>query len=241
MRSPTFNLERKLWSKGYRYIVGLDEVGRGALAGPVVAGAVIFPSPTTNSSAQSFPTRRVEKLEGLRDSKLLSPKQREELAPAIKRVCLSWSIGQSSEKEIMEKGIGPATELAMLRAINNLNVHPDFHLIDYFRLQGIDSQAQEGVVDGDTLVASIAAASVIAKVYRDHLMIDHHTNYPDYNFAAHKGYGTKYHLKALSRYGPCPLHRLNFISSLLLEKSSPSGETWRKKTPEKRIFSASGG
>lgn len=208
MISPTFHYEQELWQQGYQYVAGLDEVGRGALAGPVVAGAVIF-----TPAALGF-LRRNGALYGLRDSKLLSPKQREKLAPLIKINARAWAVGAVSQKVIDRGGIAAATERAMFLAIKKLDVKPDFHLIDYFCLKEIAPDRQSGVADGDTLVASIAAASVIAKVYRDALMTRFHETYPHYGFDRHKGYGTEFHQEALRRFGPCPLHRLSFLSEI---------------------------
>ncbi len=205
MIHPTFKLEQQLWSQGYQYVVGLDEVGRGALAGPVVAGAVVFTPDAVGL------LRRNGALCSLRDSKLLSPKQRERLAPLIKSCAFAWAVGAVSQRLIDRHGIVAATERAMLLAIDELAVTPDFHLIDYFCLKEISPDRQSGVADGDTLVASVAAASVIAKVYRDALMVKWHETFPRYGFDRHKGYGTKFHKEALRRFGPCLLHRLSFL------------------------------
>lgn len=203
---PTFKLERQLWQKGYRFVAGLDEVGRGALAGPVVAGAVIFSSTAVRLLCRNGA------LAGLRDSKLLSPNQRENLTPVIKKYALTWAVGAVSQSVIDKIGIAVATEQAMLKALSGLTVKPDFHLIDYFRLKELPPEQQLGVADGDTLIASIAAASVIAKVYRDGLMVKLHKTYPQYGFARHKGYGTDLHREAIRNFGPCPLHRRSFLS-----------------------------
>lgn len=230
MITPTFKHERQLWSQGYRYVAGVDEVGRGAWAGPLVAAAVIFPSPrestvNSHSAAEEKPFGFIRQPEGLgnrrrhdftllRDSKLLSPTQREKLAPLIKKASLVWAVAEVSVEFIQTRGLTAATEMAMLTALKKLGLVPDFHLIDYFTLKALPPEKQRGLKHGDTFVASIAAASVIAKVHRDALMVKLHHKFPRYGWAANKGYGTKFHQKALARHGPCPLHRLNFLPSL---------------------------
>lgn len=200
MTTPTFAEEIDLWSKGFEFVAGIDEVGRGALAGPVVAAAVVFPR--RNNLTQGVP---------LRDSKLLSPAQRERLSPLIKKTALAWAVAEVSVTVINEKGIARAAEMAMMKAIRNLTVQPDFHLIDYFHLRNIPDHCQKGITKGDTLVASIAAASIIAKVHRDHLMVKFHEQYPAYGFDRHKGYGTEFHRGVLRQIGPSPLHRPAFL------------------------------
>lgn len=191
-------------------MAGLDEVGRGALAGSVVAGAVVFTP--ENGSGKGLSLLRKDNPLPLRDSKLLSPSQRERLAPLIKKRALAWAVGAVSQKVIDKIGIAAATERAMLKALSCLTVKPDFYLIDYFRLKSLPMEQQLGVTDGDTLVSSIAAASVIAKVYRDSLLVKLHRTYPRYGFSQHKGYATAFHREALHRFGPCPLHRQSFLS-----------------------------
>ncbi len=211
MITPTFAEEISLWLKGYQFVAGLDEVGRGALAGPVVAAAVIFPC--RDSLTQGVPLRdgKGTPYDSLRDSKLLSPAQRERLSPLIKKAALAWAVAEVSVTIINKKGIARASEMAMMKALRHLTITPDFHLVDYFHLRDIPSHCQKGITKGDTLVASIAAASIIAKVYRDHLMVKYHKQYPDYGFDHHKGYGTEFHRKMLERIGPSPLHRLAFL------------------------------
>lgn len=227
MVQPTFDHEQQLWAKGYRYVAGVDEVGRGAWAGPLVAAAVIFPGWLARvASAEGVPSsaRRVSAdvgrdeptagpalLKKLRDSKLLSPAQRERLDPLIKEQAITWAIGEVSVAFINGHGIAAATQAAMQLALKKLELRPDFHLIDYFKLQSLPADRQLGLTRGDTFVASIAAASVIAKVYRDRWMVSCHRSYPRYGFDRHKGYGTLFHRQALKRFGPCPLHRRAFI------------------------------
>jgi ribonuclease HII len=187
--------ERELASRGARRIAGVDEVGRGCLAGPVVAAAVILD-----------PDRPVR---GLRDSKLLSRGERERLAARIEDRAIASGIGAADAGEIDSLNILRATLLAMRRAVAALQVSPDYLLVDALHVPGVDLP-QEGVVHGDRLVASIAAASILAKVHRDALMRSFHDLYPGYGFSSHMGYGTSGHLVALRRLGPTPLHRATF-------------------------------
>lgn len=187
--------ERTLAKEGYQYIAGLDEVGRGPLAGPVVAACVILPLEC--------------KLPGLNDSKKLSPAEREELAELIMRKAVAWSIGSVDNQEIDRLNILQATKKAMLMAISNIAYKPDYLLIDALELES--SIAQEGIIQGDSHSASIAAASILAKTYRDSLMVDLDELYPEYGFSVHKGYGTAQHYEALRQYGPCPIHRQSFL------------------------------
>lgn len=209
MVTPTFKQERRLWAQGYRFVAGVDEVGRGSWAGPLVAAAVIFPPPRENLSKRSD-LRKVGPLKW-RDSKLLTPRQREALVPLIKKTVLAWAIGTVSVKFINTHGLTRATEAALLKALKKLKIAPDFHLIDYFTLKALPPEKQRGIKHGDTLVASIAAASVIAKVYRDNLMLKLHRKHPHYGWDKNKGYGTWFHQKSLRQHGLCPLHRLNFL------------------------------
>jgi len=194
---PTLNIENQLWNSGYTYIAGLDEVGRGSFAGPVVVGAVIFPKNSTL-------------LAGIADSKLLKPKIREQLATEIKKLALFWSIAEIGLDEINKLGIGKATQLAFKKAVMGLKNSPDFLLIDAFFIDGIDRKIQRPVVNGDKLCASISAASIIAKVHRDNLMVKLSKQYPNYGFEKHKGYGTLYHREAIKKYGLSKIHRTSF-------------------------------
>ena len=195
---PTLTEENQLWRQGYRFIAGLDEVGRGALAGPVGAGAVILP-----------PELDVSLLDGVRDSKELTPAQRESLSPRIKKVALAFGVGMVSSELVDELGIVEATRRAMAQAIKKLGISPEFLLVDALKLPRIPLP-QKAIIDGDKLSLSIACASIIAKVTRDHLMINVERKYPGYGFARHKGYGTPEHLDCLDRLGPCPIHRHTF-------------------------------
>lgn len=189
------HFEQRAHSCGYQRVAGIDEVGRGPLAGPVVAAAVILP-PDIN-------------LPSVRDSKQLSAAQRESLDQLIRAYALDIAIGWVAAEEIDATDILRATFEAMLRAIQDLRLTPDFILIDgpYTLPIGIP---QQGIKQGDRRSLSIAAASVVAKVFRDRFMAEQHHHYPVYGFGCNKGYGTRRHLEALRRHGPCPLHRRSF-------------------------------
>ena len=176
-------------------IAGVDEAGRGPLAGPVVAAAVIFGAE--------------DRLKGLRDSKLLTPEARDELAIKIRARAVAWAIGESAVGEIDALNIHHATLLAMKRAIEGLGTKPEVVWIDGLHCPAVDYPAR-AIVDGDRLIASIAAASILAKTVRDAMLVELDRSYPDYGFARHKGYATAEHLAALRRLGPCPAHRRFF-------------------------------
>ncbi len=187
--------ERALSSNGVRLICGIDEAGRGPLAGPVVAAAVILPPGFS--------------VAGIRDSKLLTENQREKLYTQIVQEAISIGVGIIDHAVIDEINILQATYLAMESSLQNLYVQPDYLLIDALTLPRTNIP-QEGIIHGDNLSVSIAAASIIAKVTRDRLMTEFHREFPDYNFVSHKGYGTKEHLQNLRRYSPCRIHRKSF-------------------------------
>ena len=191
-----WEVEDSFYEKGYKLICGVDEAGRGPLAGPVCAAAVILP----------------EHLEipGLNDSKKLSDKRRRELFPIIQQQAVAYGIAFASEQEIDEINILQATFLAMQRAIDLLPVKPQLALVDGNRA-GDFGVPVKTVVKGDSLSASIAAASILAKVTRDDLMVELAEKYPDYGFEIHKGYGTKAHYAALREHGACPIHRRSFL------------------------------
>jgi ribonuclease HII len=197
-RKPTFKEEKLLRAQGYRLIAGVDEAGRGALMGPVVAGAVILPG-----------VIRASWKDKVRDSKQLRPAERETLYEYIKEGAVAVGVGISSHEVIDEIGIAKATRLAMIAAIKQLRPEPQFILIDYFRLPETPLP-QRDITYGDSLCLSIACASIVAKVTRDRLVVVMAKDYPDYGFAGHKGYGTRRHLECLRRNGPCPLHRKSF-------------------------------
>lgn len=188
--------EQQAMSEGFSLIAGVDEVGRGCLAGPVVAAACIL------DLTLSLP-------DGLDDSKKLSSSKRELIAKQLKETSIAYAIGEASPEEIDRINILEATKLAMLRAIEQLSPSADYLLIDAITLKR-PQLPQKAIIKGDTISASIAAASIIAKTYRDALMIEHDSEFPQYGFAGHKGYGAAVHLTALRQHGPCPLHRRSF-------------------------------
>ena len=195
---PDWSAERLLWKQGYLRVAGVDEVGRGPLAGPVMAAAVVFP-----------PSFRTRLLPGLRDSKQLTAKARERLAPQVRRFAAGVGIGSASPSEIDALGIVGATVAAMSRAIRELPQSADHLLVDALRLE-CDGLPCRPIIHGDALCCSIAAASIVAKVARDSLMVELDALHPGYGFARHKGYPTAEHLAALERLGPTPLHRRSF-------------------------------
>ena len=195
---PGFELENALWGHGTTYVAGVDEVGRGPLAGPVVAGAVIFPQDIDES-----------RLIGIRDSKELTASVRERLDVWIYEVAVAVGIGRASVREVDAVGIVGATRRAMSRAIGKLQPRPQALLIDALSLPGI-SLPQQCPVKGDRVSLSIAAASIVAKVARDKLMREADRRYPGYGFSRNKGYGTREHMGALELQGPCIIHRVSF-------------------------------
>lgn len=201
---PTFDEEIKLWKLGLRFVAGLDEVGRGAWAGPLVVAAVVFPP-------------HMKPLPGLRDSKLLTPSKREGLYLQIKNKALSCSVAEVGVKTIDRFGISKATQIAMRQAIKLLNVPTDFYLIDAFHVRYLKKTSQKAIKKGDQKCASIAAASVIAKVHRDTLMKKLDEIYRGYFLGRHKGYGTKIHQEAIKKLGLSPVHREVFIPQSLKE------------------------
>ncbi|MGE5276002.1 MAG: ribonuclease HII [Acidobacteriota bacterium] len=212
-------LERELARRGYRLVAGVDEVGRGCLAGPVVAAAVILPPDCV--------------LPGLDDSKRLDAEARERLEPQVRRRAVAVGVGHVEAPEIDERNILRASLRAMRQAIEALAPAPEILLVDAVRVPGV-RLPQLPVVHGDALCASIAAASIVAKVHRDRLLQDLARRYPVYGFEHHKGYGTAEHWQALRQYGPCPEHRLSFEgvatgSDRAGEVGPPSREARRRK------------
>jgi len=195
----SFTEEKVLYSQGYKYVAGIDEVGRGPLAGPVVAVAIVLPKRV----------KRSDWSEKVKDSKLLTASRREYLFEYIKESSISFGIGLISSQTIDLKGIAVATRLAMKQAVEQLSPPADYLLIDYVNLPEV-KLPQKGVVEGDSICFSIACASIIAKVTRDRMMVEFDKEYPGYGLANHKGYGTKEHLKCLQKLGPCPIHRRSF-------------------------------
>ncbi|MBR4472202.1 MAG: ribonuclease HII [Oscillospiraceae bacterium] len=198
-KADLWEIENGLHAEGFRLICGVDEAGRGPLAGPVCAAAVILPT-------GFLP-------EGLDDSKKLSEKKREQLFPVICENALAYSVAFASVEEIEEINILQAAMLAMNRAIGGLSLQPELALIDGNRCPETAMESRF-VIGGDGRCASIAAASVLAKVSRDRLMKELAEKYPQYGFEKHKGYGTRAHYEALRRFGPCPIHRMSFLKSI---------------------------
>lgn len=196
--TPSFDEERKLAGRGCRLIAGIDEVGRGPLAGPVMAAAVILPLDLDT-----------EWLSQVNDSKQLTPETREQLYPLIYKSAIAVGIGEVPAEGIDKHGIARATKIAMKKAIANLDTKPDALLIDFVRLTEVNLP-QRCIPKGDCRSVSIACASIIAKVTRDRLMVEMDRTYPGYGFAEHKGYATKEHLESIERLGACPIHRMCF-------------------------------
>ena len=191
--------KKEAFAKGYKSVCGVDEAGRGPLAGPVCAAAVILPEGVI--------------IEGVNDSKKLSEKKRESLFDVIREQALSYSIAYATVDEIEEINILNATMLAMRRAIDGLEIKADYAMIDGNKIPPLDIDA-ECIVKGDAKSMSIACASILAKVSRDRLLYKYAEEYPMYGFDKHKGYGTKVHREAILKYGPCPYHRKSFLKKL---------------------------
>ena len=200
---PNFKTEKKLFEQGYNLIAGVDEVGRGSLAGPIVAAGIIMDP-------------KKPMIRDVRDSKLLDHKKRVKLREEIYKRALCWGIGDISHLIIDKYGLTAANKLALKSAIANLKVQPDYVLIDFVTLTELEIPS-ESIVKGDAKIYSIACASIIAKVYRDELMIAASQNYPEYKFHSNKGYLTKFHLEAICEHGFCDLHRQSFwpVSAIL--------------------------
>ncbi len=198
---PDFSYETDAKNRGYNIVCGVDEAGRGPLAGPVCAAAVILPESCV--------------IDGLNDSKKLSEKKREALFPVIMQKAIAYSIAFASVEEIENFNILNATYLAMNRAVEGLKVKPDIALIDGNRAPLNAPVFCETIIKGDLKSYSVAAASVLAKVSRDRLMLEYDKKYPEYGFAAHKGYGTKAHYEAIEKFGICEIHRRSFLKNVL--------------------------
>jgi ribonuclease HII len=197
--APDLSFEIEIWQQGKQAVAGIDEAGRGALAGPVAAAAIILPADPNLS----------EVLTGVDDSKQMTPQARSRWATRLKEIALTWGVGFASHEEIDMIGIVPATRLAVRRAVEKLALQPDHLLIDYLSLPDL-AIPQTSLVKGDARCYSIAAASILAKTSRDELCYDLDNQYPGYGFGQHKGYGTAAHLAALQRLGPAPVHRRSF-------------------------------
>jgi ribonuclease HII len=220
VKSPDLSLEMAAWAEGYRVIAGIDEAGRGAWAGPVAAAAVVLPPPSPELG---------RRLHGVRDSKTLSEGQRNRLFDIIASEALAVGVGMVSNQVIVDQGIAVATRQAMAEAVQALVLRPDFLLIDYVRLPQV-AIPQKSIRRGDATSLSIAAASIIAKVSRDRLMVEAAATYPAYGFERHKGYGTRAHRQVLSEHGFTPFHRHTWApfqtladQSSALGRQSPAG------------------
>jgi ribonuclease HII len=196
---PDLSFEKNLWRSGVQHVAGMDEAGRGALAGPVAAAALILPVDRSVSKT----------LHGVRDSKELTPSARAAWAQCLRQVGLAWGVGFASQQEIDALGILPATRLAAQRALNGLAISPQHLLLDYLFLPDCPLP-QTALIKGDARSLSIAGASILAKTARDALLSELDRVHPGYGFASHKGYGTPGHLRALADLGPCQIHRLTF-------------------------------
>ena len=190
-----YKYEEELYDEGYELICGVDEVGRGPLAGPLVVCACIL--------------KPFSRIDGLNDSKQLSDKKRRELYKQIVKDCIAYNVEYISVEDVDELNIYQATKKGMLKAIAGLKVKPDYALIDAMPLSELELE-HNSIIHGDALSASVAAASIIAKVERDDYMANMDVKYPNYGFKRHKGYGTKHHIEALEKFGPCPIHRKTF-------------------------------
>jgi len=197
---PDLSFEIKLWHDSCRFVAGVDEAGRGAIAGPVAAGAVVLPNDLPDLS---------KKLKGVRDSKVMTAQKRERWALDIKETAVSWGVGFATREEIDARGIAPATRLAVSRALAQLVCVIDHVLVDYIKLPEIETP-QTALVKGDARSLSIAAASILAKTARDAVMVEMDGEFPGYGFARNKGYGTEEHRRAVNESGPCAQHRRTF-------------------------------
>lgn len=219
---PTDAFELEARRCGYRRIAGLDEAGRGPLAGPVVASAVVLPTRC--------------RIIGCDDSKLLSASERERVYHVIIKRAICIGIGSATEREIDRLNILEATRLAMRRALAGLSPKPDCLLIDAITLLGCPIPIRS-IIKGDALCLSVAAASIVAKVTRDRLMAEYHRLYPQYNFLSHKGYGTEEHLQQLATHGPCPIHRRTFepVAQALAQPQDPRSATSGARETQRTI------
>ena len=260
MRYPNLREEKKLWRKGYKRVAGLDEAGRGPLAGPVVAAVVMIKMSKSNLKSKILNLK--SNFKGIKDSKKLTPKKREEFYKLIvKSPFWEWGVGRVSEKVIDKINILEATKLAMIKAVKNLEKKLqkqlqtnkkfisyifygrrnrtiiDFLILDGNFKIGLDIP-QKSIVKGDEKVFSCAAASILAKVYRDRIMERYDKKYPRYGFSKHKGYPTKYHLKMLKKYGPCEIHRKTFKPVKEMQKSKTELPVKEAKVKKRTKFSS---
>jgi ribonuclease HII len=215
--------ETKLWNRGINLIAGVDEAGRGPLAGPLVAAAVVLKKEsleivkdaisTLIENPRNYDVQLEENLKpylDINDSKKLTSKKREKLFDFIKKESETFSIIEVTPQEIDNAGIANANQKGFINAVNSLNREVEHILTDHFPITSINKKAQTNITRGDSLSINIAAASILAKVYRDNLMRDYAKKYPNYGFERHKGYGTKKHREVILKFGPCPIHRKSF-------------------------------
>ena len=230
--------EKELWSKGINLIAGVDEAGRGPWAGPMIVASVILkrealeileketfrPKGNPRNYDVSY-EKQVKQYATINDSKKLSNKRREELYEFIVNESISYSIEEISVGEIESEGMSREIQKGFLSAVNNLDKTPEYVLTDYVHIKGLPSDTQTNITRGDSLSINIAAASILAKVYRDQLMRKYSLEFPEYGFERHKGYGTKLHLEALKKYGVCKIHRRSFkpVKRFIEESGQPSG------------------
>ncbi len=202
--------EKSLWDKGIRYIAGVDEVGRGPLAGPLVVCAVILDLNKIRVANYAEPSMINDVYSQIKDSKKITDRNRRKIEQKLKNEVITYSIVKISNKEIDKIGIAKATQKAFYNAITKLKIPAEHILTDMFAIKNLSSEKQTNIPKGDSLSITIGAASIIAKVYRDNLMIKFHTKYPKYGFDRHKGYGTAKHMQAIKKMGICPIHRKSF-------------------------------
>jgi ribonuclease HII len=199
-QKPHLQKEIALLKQGYRFIAGLDEAGRGAWAGPVVAAAVILPADQPDL---------VDSLNGLNDSKKLTPQKRDEFFDIVQKTALAVGVGMGSPELVDDINVLQTTRYAMRKALKNLSITPDYLLLDHLKLPAVDLP-QDSYPKADSISLTVSAASVIAKVTRDRLMVELSQQYPGYGFERHKGYGTRIHREALQKFGPCLVHRMSY-------------------------------
>ena len=208
MKYPNYSLEKKLIKQGYLNIVGIDEVGRGALAGPIIAVATLINSKFEIRNSKQIQNPKFKFQKQIKDSKLLSEKIREAMFDELSKK-VTWSVGIVSHREIDKFGITRANLLVIKRALRNLEIEPNYLLLD--KVNGFKNRLPfQSIVSGDVKVLSISIASILAKVTRDRMMREFHQKYPVYHFHRHKGYGTKLHQRCLKKHGICRIHRLSY-------------------------------
>lgn len=206
---PLLKYENKLWSKGLTYIAGVDEAGRGPLAGPLVVAAVILNKDHLYQTSEKS-EGPLETYSLINDSKKLTAKVREKLFEFIIKNAISYQIEEIPSEKIDEWGIGRSNKIGFFNSVNRLETPVEHTLTDHFSIDGVAESKQTNITGGDRKSITVAAASILAKVYRDRLMLKFHEKYPKYGFDRHKGYGTSLHAEMLAKYGPCEIHRRSF-------------------------------